>query len=57
MEDIAGSAVVRVLKGVGWVTFHVVGAVGDVLANGVPWGTDSGRSSEKEERKQESGIS
>ncbi|MDV9188866.1 hypothetical protein R6L23_11680 [Streptomyces sp. SR27] len=50
MEDIAGSAVVRVLKGVGWITFHVVGAVGDVIANTVPWNTQGGRSSEEEQQ-------
>lgn len=45
MEEIAGSAVVRVLKGVGWLAFNVVGTVGDVLATHIPWNKRSGRSS------------
>ncbi|MEE1769399.1 hypothetical protein PUR34_14890 [Streptomyces sp. JV185] len=45
MEELAGSAVVRVLKGVGWLAFNVVGTVGDVLATHTPWNKRSGHSS------------
>ncbi|MGW1409717.1 hypothetical protein [Streptomyces sp. NPDC002403] len=45
MEEVAGSAVVRVLKGVSWLVFNVVGAVGEVLATHTPWNRRSGRSS------------
>ncbi|GGV89126.1 hypothetical protein GCM10015535_42120 [Streptomyces gelaticus] len=45
MEEVAGSAVVRVLKGVGWLAVNVVGAVGDLLATHIPWNKRSGRSS------------
>ncbi|HWU11676.1 MAG TPA: hypothetical protein VN520_35895 [Streptomyces sp.] len=37
MEEVAGSAVVRVLKGIGWLAFHTVDTVGELLANHIPW--------------------
>ncbi|MCX4736801.1 hypothetical protein [Streptomyces sp. NBC_01363] len=48
MEEAAASAVVRVLKDVGWLAFNVVGTVGDVLATHIPWNKRSGRSSTDE---------
>ncbi|MFC9860087.1 MULTISPECIES: hypothetical protein [unclassified Streptomyces] len=42
MEEAAGSAVVRVLKGVGWLAFNVVGTVGDMLAVHIPWNKRNG---------------
>ncbi|MFD7497482.1 hypothetical protein ACFV8T_34935 [Streptomyces sp. NPDC059832] len=48
MEETAASAVVRVLQGVGWLAFNVVGTVGDVLATHIPWSKRSGRSSTDE---------
>ncbi|WP_159027865.1 hypothetical protein [Streptomyces pactum] len=46
MEEAAGSAVVRVLKGVGWLAFNVVGTVGDMLATHIPWKKRSRRSTQ-----------
>ncbi|MEU0084553.1 hypothetical protein [Streptomyces sp. NPDC006274] len=48
MEEAAGSAVARVLKGVGWFAFNVVGTAGDMLATHLPWNTRSERSSTDE---------
>lgn len=48
MEEAAGSAVARVLKGVGWLAFNVVGTVGDMLATHLSWNKRSGRSSTDE---------
>lgn len=45
MEEVAGAAAVRVLKGVGWLAFNVVGAVGDILVTLIPWNKRSERSS------------
>lgn len=45
MEEAAGSAVVRALKGVGLLVFNVVGTVGDMLAIHIPWNKRNRRSS------------
>lgn len=44
MEEIAGSAVARAIKGVGWIAFHVADAVGDLLATRTPRNKRSKRS-------------
>lgn len=48
VADTASSAVVRVLKGVGWLAINVVGTVGDMLATHTPWKGRSRRSSKDE---------
>ncbi|MFI2782634.1 hypothetical protein [Streptomyces sp. ALB3] len=44
MEEVAGSAVARVVKGVGWLAVHVAGTVGDLLAVHTPWNKRNGQS-------------
>ncbi|MER5555243.1 hypothetical protein ABT001_26865 [Streptomyces sp. NPDC002793] len=50
MEEVAGSAIVRVVKVVGSITVNVVGTVGDVLATHIPWNKRGGDSSKEEEQ-------
>ncbi|MER8234203.1 hypothetical protein ACIRQY_18175 [Streptomyces sp. NPDC101490] len=45
MEDVAGAAVVRALRGAGWIALHVGGAVVDVLDACARWRRRGPRSS------------